>query len=220
MRILLVEDDKALGHGIHMGLRHAGYAVDWVQDGLMAETAMDTQDYDVAVLDINLPKKSGLEVLDHVRAGEKSLPILLLTAKDSINDRIIGLDRGADDYMIKPFDLDELTARIRAVLRRSSGRSVPVLKYRNIELDPSSHTVKQGEKVVDLSSREFSTLQMLMENTGRVLSRHRLEESLYSWKDEIESNAIEVHIHRLRKKLGPDMIRTIRGVGYIMDKVQ
>jgi len=218
MRILLVEDDRALGHGIHLGLKQAGYAVDWVQDGMMAETAIDTQDYDMAVLDINLPKKSGLEVLDHVRAEDKPLPILLLTAKDTINDRIVGLDRGADDYMIKPFDLDELTARIRALLRRSSGRSMPILKYHDITLDPASHTVTKDGAVIDMSSREFSVLQMLMENVGRVLSRNRLEESLYSWKDEIESNAVEVHIHRLRKKLGADLIRTIRGVGYIMDK--
>ncbi len=220
MRILLVEDDKALGHGIHLGLKQAGYAVDWVQDGLMAETAIDTQDYDVAVLDINLPKKSGLEVLDHVRGENKPLPILLLTAKDTINDRIVGLDRGADDYMVKPFDLDELTARIRALLRRSSGRSMPVVKYRDITLDPASYTVTKDHAIVELSTREFAILQLLMENAGRVLSRNRLEESLYSWKDEIESNAVEVHIHRLRKKLGAELVRTIRGVGYIMDKEQ
>ena len=218
MRILLVEDDKALGHGIHLGLRQAGYAVDWVQDGVMAETAIDTQDYDMAVLDINLPKKSGLDVLDHVRSEAKPLPILLLTAKDAINDRIVGLDRGADDYMIKPFDLDELKARIRALMRRSSGRTMPVLTYKDIVLDPASYTVTQKDNIIELSTREFAILQLLMENVGRVLSRNRLEESLYSWKDEIESNAVEVHIHRLRKKLGADLIRTIRGVGYIMDK--
>ncbi len=218
MRILLVEDDKALGHGIHLGLRQAGYAVDWVQDGVMAETAIDTQDYDMAVLDFNLPKKSGLDVLDHVRSEAKPLPILLLTAKDAINDRIVGLDRGADDYMIKPFDLDELKARIRALMRRSSGRTMPVLTYKDIVLDPASYTVTQKDNIIELSTREFAILQLLMENVGRVLSRNRLEESLYSWKDEIESNAVEVHIHRLRKKLGADLIRTIRGVGYIMDK--
>lgn len=218
MRLLLAEDDNNLGTGLHAGLSQAGYAVDWVRDGETAENAFKTEHYDVAVLDIGLPKQSGLEVLDHIRTNGNEVPVLVLTARDTTNDKIIGLDRGADDYMIKPFDLDELNARIRALLRRRAGRALPVLKYRNIELDPASHTVKKDGNIIDISTRAFTVLQTLLENQGRVMSRSRLEESLYSWKDDIESNAVEVHIHHLRKKLGNDLIRTIRGVGYIVDK--
>ncbi len=218
MRLLLAEDDQNLGSGLHAGLTQAGYAVDWVRDGETAEIAFKTEEYDVSVLDIGLPKLSGLEVLDHIRASGTSVPVLVLTARDTINDKIIGLDRGADDYMVKPFDLDELNARIRALLRRKADRTLPVLQHGSIELDPASHTVKKEGAVVDLSTRAFTVLQTLLENQGRVLSRTRLEESLYSWKDEVDSNAVEVHIHHIRKKLGNDLIRTIRGVGYIVDK--
>lgn len=218
MRLLLAEDDKNLGSGLHAGLTHAGYAVDWVRDGDTAERAFMTEDYDVAVIDIGLPKQSGLEVLEHIRVNGVEVPVLVLTARDTTNDKIIGLDSGADDYMIKPFDLDELNARIRALLRRRAGRTEPVIHYGSIELDPASHTVKKDGKVAEISTRAFTVLQTLLENQGRVMSRTRLEESLYSWKDDIESNAIEVHIHHLRKKLGSELIRTIRGVGYIMDK--
>lgn len=218
MRILIVEDDKLLGHGIVSGLRQSGYAVDWVQDGETAESVLDSEQYDALILDIGLPRKSGLEVLDNIREHENPIPVLILTARDAITDKITGLDRGADDYMIKPFELDELNARIRALLRRRSGRSLPVIRHKDLELDPASHAVTKGGQAVELSPREFAILQTLLENVGRVMSRTRLEESLYSWKDEIESNAVDVHIHHLRKKLGAELIRTIRGVGYIVDK--
>lgn len=219
MRLLLAEDDNNLGRGLHAGLSHEGYAVDWVRDGETADTAIVSEDYDVVVLDIGLPKRSGLEVLDNIRAKGKDLPVLILTARDTVEDRVIGLDRGADDYVIKPFDLNELCARIRALLRRRAGRSNPVITHGDIELDPASHTVKKEGKVVELSTRGFAVLQALLENHGRVMSRRHLEDSLYSWKEEIDSNAIEVHIHHIRKKLGGDLIRTIRGVGYIVDKI-
>lgn len=219
MRLLLVEDDKLLGKGIHAGLRQAGYAVDWVMDGDAADAAVAHEPYDLMILDLGLPRRSGLDVLDHVRESGKDLPVLILTARDSVNDKIIGLDRGADDYMIKPFDLDELGARIRALLRRQGGRRSPLLVHGDIELDPAGHSVTKGGVVVDVPPREFAILHTLLENAGRVMSRSRLEESLYSWKDEVDSNAVEVHIHHLRKKFGADLIRTIRGVGYIVDKL-
>jgi two-component system, OmpR family, response regulator QseB len=218
MRLLLVEDNDSIGKGIHTGLTQAGYAVDWVKDGLTAQSALQTEDYDAAVLDIGLPKQSGLEVLSDLRAKGNAIPVLILTARDSVNDRIIGLDHGADDYMVKPFDLDELNARLRAITRRSTGRSSPKLVHGDIELDPASHTVIHNGSVVEIPPRAFAILQALLENAGRVMSRTRLEESMYSWKDELESNAVEVHIHTIRKALGKDLIRTIRGVGYIVDK--
>lgn len=214
MRLLLVEDDKLLGKGIYAGLRQEGYAVDWVRDGEAAESACLSEDYDCVVLDIGLPRKNGLQVLDYVRARGDDTPVLMLTARDTITDRITGLDHGADDYMIKPFDLDELNARVRAVMRRRTGRSNLVLVHGDVELDPGAHTVKKSGELVDISPKGFAILHVLLENKGRVMSRTRLEESLYSWKDDIESNAVEVHIHHLRKKLGSDLIRTIRGVGY------
>lgn len=220
MRLLLIEDNDSIGKGLYVGLNQAGYAVDWVRDGETAQSAFVTEEYDVAVLDLGLPRKSGIEVLAELRARGSKVPVLILTAKDTINDRIIGLDQGADDYMVKPFDLDELQARLRAILRRSSGRASPKLVHGDIELDPASHTVTQNGSIIDLTPRAFDILQTLMENQGRVMSRSRLEESMYSWKDEIESNAVEVHIHQIRKKLGNELIRTIRGVGYIMDKAK
>jgi len=217
MRLLLIEDNESIGKGVNAGLTQAGYAVDWVRDGETATSALLTEDYDIAVLDLGLPKKSGEEVLTDLRKSGKKLPVLILTAKDTVQDRIIGLDLGADDYMIKPFDLDELQARLRALLRRSSGRASPLLSHGDISLDPASHTVTKNGEIIELTPRAFEILQILMENQGRVLSRTRLEDSTYSWKDEIESNAVEVHIHQIRKKLGSKVIRTIRGVGYIMD---
>ncbi|HEC19250.1 MAG TPA: response regulator [Gammaproteobacteria bacterium] len=214
MRLLLVEDDKLLGEGIYTGLCQEGYAVDWVRDGEAAEAACLSEEYDCMVLDIGLPRQNGLQVLERVRARGKDTPVLMLTARDTIADRVTGLDHGADDYMVKPFDLEELHARLRAMLRRRAGRTSPLLIYGDIELDPVAHCVKKAGERVELSPKGFSILQTLLENKGRVMSRTRLEESLYSWKDEIESNAVEVHIHHLRKKLGSDLIRTIRGVGY------
>ena len=218
MRLLLIEDNESIGKGLHTGLKLAGYAVDWVKDGDMALSAFRTEDYDIAVLDLGLPKRSGLEVLQEIRAHGKKLPVLILTAKDTVNDRILGLDSGADDYMLKPFEFDELKARLRALLRRSSGRANPVLIYADVEIDPASHTVTKAGDIIDLSPKAYEILLSLVENQGRVMSRTRLEESMYSWKDELESNAVEVHIHQIRKKMGSKLIRTIRGVGYIMDK--
>ena len=217
MRLLLVEDNQILGKGIHAGLTQAGYAVDWVKDGETALSALKCEEYDLAVVDIGLPGCSGLEVLSSLRDKGLDLPVLLLTARDTIHDRVVGLDCGADDYMVKPFDLDELNARIRALLRRSVGRTTPVIRHGAIELDPAAHTIKKDGQVVELSNRAYAIMQTLLENAGRVMSRSRLEQSLYSWKDDIESNAVEVHIHHIRKKLGNDLIRTIRGVGYIVD---
>jgi len=219
MRILIVEDDTLLGDGIRNGLSQNGYAADWVEDGEAAETALLTNDYELMVLDLGLPKKSGLEVLKSIRAKGDDMPVIILTAQDGVDDRVKGLDSGADDYLTKPFDLEELTARLRALLRRRGGRSTPVIEHGNITVDPASHTVTKDDKTVDISPREFTILQLLLENQNKVMSRSRLEEGLYAWNDEVESNTVEVHIHHLRKKLGAELIRTIRGVGYIIDKI-
>ncbi len=218
MRLLLVEDDELLGNGLQVGLRQNGYAVDWVKDGRSAELFLAAGTYDLMILDLGLPARSGLEVLRTQRRGGSALPVLILTARDTVEDKVSGLDSGADDYLVKPFDLDELAARIRALLRRRSGRGEPVIRHRDLVLDPASHAVMRAGRPVDLSPREFAVLRQLLENRGRVLSRARLEQGLYSWADEIDSNAVEVHIHHLRRKLWPELIRTIRGVGYVIDK--
>ena len=218
MRLLLAEDDSLLGDGIRTGLSQEGYTVDWVQDGLAADIALKTESYELMVLDLGLPKMTGIEILKKLRLRKDDLPVLILTARDTVDDRVEGLDAGADDYLIKPFDLDELTARLRALLRRHGGRASSEIIHEDIVLDPASHAVSKEGQPVEISPREFSILHMLLEKKGKVLSRARLEESLYSWGDEIGSNAIEVHIHHLRKKLGQKLIRTIRGVGYIIDE--
>ena len=218
MRILIVEDDTLLGDGIRIGLSQNGYAADWVEDGEAAETALLTNEYELIVLDLGLPKISGLDVLKKIRAQGNDIPIIILTAQDGVEDRIKGLDSGADDYLTKPFDLEELTARLRALLRRRGGRSTPVIEHDNITLDPASHSVTKDGETTDISPREFTILQLLLENQNKVMSRSRLEEGLYAWNDEVESNTVEVHIHHIRKKLGAKLIRTIRGVGYIIDK--
>lgn len=218
MRLLLVEDDELLGNGLQTGLTQAGYAVDWVKDGEAAGLFLESGEYELMILDLGLPKRSGLDVLSALRQRGDDVPVLILTARDTVEDRVVGLDSGADDYIVKPFDLDEVNARIRALLRRRSGRVEPVIRHKDIELDPASHTVHKAGVAVEVSPREFALLRQLLENRGRVMSRARLEQSLYSWKDEVESNAVEVHVHHLRKKLGPDLIRTIRGVGYVVDK--
>ncbi len=218
MRILIVEDDHLLGEGIQTGLKQEGYAVDWVEDGEAADTALMTNNYELMVLDLGLPKKPGLEVLKDLRAKGDDMPVIILTAMDTVEDRVTGLDSGADDYLTKPFDLGELGARIRALLRRRGGRSNPVIEHKNIKLDPASHSVSKDDEPVDISPREYTILQLLLENRGKVMSRSRLEEGLYAWNNEVESNTVEVHIHHLRKKLGSELIRTIRGVGYIIDK--
>lgn len=218
MRILLVEDDRLLGDGIQVGLTQAGFAVDWVQDGAAGETALKTEPYAALVLDLGLPKLSGLELLRRLRATGNSLPVLILTARDAVADRVKGLDSGADDYVVKPFDLDELAARLRALTRRQRGEAAPLLQVGELQLDPSGRRVRFRGQEVEVSAREFGLLQELMLNAGRVLSREQLEQRLYAWGEEVESNAIEVHIHHLRRKLAPALIRTIRGVGYLLPK--
>jgi len=218
MRIILIEDDVLLGQGIEAGFKQQEYIVDWFQQGQPALMSIKHEEYDVMVLDLGLPDISGLEVLKSLRNQGSQLPVLILTALDGVEDRIAGLDAGADDYLTKPFDLNEVYARIRALIRRMGGRAEPLIEYKNIQLNPAAHTVTQNDKVVDLSRREYGVLLELLENAGRVLSRTRMEESLYSMDDDVGSNAVEVHIHHLRKKLGNDLIRTIRGVGYTIDK--
>lgn len=217
MRLLLVEDDELLGDAIKVGLKQEGYTVDWVKDGYSAGNALADNEFDLVVLDLGLPKKSGLEVLKELRAIGKNLPVMILTAKDSVQDRVLGLDSGADDYLVKPFDLDELCARLRVLQRRTVGRSAPIIEHGNISLDPAAHKVLLKGEVVNLSMREFALLQHLLENIGRVIPRARLEEKLYGWDAEVESNSLEVFIHHLRKKLGTELIRTVRGVGYMIE---
>jgi DNA-binding response OmpR family regulator len=219
MKLLLVEDDALLGDGVRVGLKQAGFAVDWVQDGLAAKVALDSEEYDLLVLDLGLPKLSGMDLLKSVRAKRASLPVLILTARDTVADRVAGLNAGADDYLVKPFDLDELIARLNALLRRSAGQVDLTLQHGAIELTPASHQVRLAGKDVSMSAREFSLLHTLLLHTGRVHSRELLEQTLYGWGEEVESNAVEVHVHHLRKKLGGDLIRTLRGVGYVIDKV-
>jgi two-component system OmpR family response regulator/two-component system response regulator QseB len=218
MRILLAEDDALLGDGLRAGLRQQGFVVDWVRDGLAAERELraEGQPYAAAVLDLGLPLKDGLDVLAGLRSDKISLPVLVLTARDAVPDRIRGLDLGADDYVIKPIDLHELGARLRALLRRSHGQAQELLRVQDLLLDPAARTVQRGETPIPLSTREFDLLQVLMLAAGRVLSREQLEQQLYSWGQEVESNAIEVHIHHLRRKLGSELIQTVRGVGYVL----
>ena len=218
MRILLVEDDPQLGDGLTIGLRQAGFAVDWLKDGISADQALQSETFDLVVLDLGLPRLSGMEVLSRARNRGQTMPILILTARDATGDKVSGLDTGADDFLVKPIDLDELTARIRALTRRSAGRAAPLLIHGELALDPAAHSVSLAGLIVELSSREFSLLQMLLENAGRVLTRTQIEQSIYGWRDEPDSNALEVHIHHLRKKLGSDLIRTLRGVGYTIAK--
>jgi two-component system, OmpR family, response regulator QseB len=218
MRILLVEDDPELGDGLTIGLRQAGFAVDWLRDGNSADQALQSESFDLVVLDLGLPRLSGMEVLSRARSRGLTVPILILTARDATGDKVSGLDAGADDYLVKPIDLDELSARIRALTRRSAGRAAPLLTHGELAVDLAAHRVTLAGDEIELSSREYSLLQMLLENAGRVLTRTQLEQSVYGWRDEPDSNALEVHIHHLRKKLGGDLIRTLRGVGYTIPK--
>jgi two-component system OmpR family response regulator/two-component system response regulator QseB len=218
MRILLVEDDPQLGDGLTIGLRQAGFAVDWVKDGAMAAHALETEAFDLVVLDLGLPRLSGMDLLKRIRGNGQSLSVLILTARDATADKIAGLDAGADDYLVKPIDLDELAARIRAVARRAAGRAQPVLSHGDLTLDPASRRVTMTDIQIELSAREYSVLHALLENAGRVMTRAQLEGSIYGWRDEPDSNALEVHIHHLRKKLGADFIKTLRGVGYMIPK--
>jgi two-component system response regulator QseB len=218
MRILLAEDDALLGDGLRAGLRQQGFVVDWVRDGLAAERELHAEaaNYVAAVLDLGLPLKDGLDVLAGLRRNGITLPVLVLTARDAVPDRIRGLDLGADDYVIKPVDLFELGARLRALVRRSAGQPQELLSAQDVRLDPAARTVLRGGAAVSLSTREFDLLQALMLGAGRVLSREQLEQQLYSWGQEVDSNAVEVHIHHLRRKLGADLIQTVRGVGYVL----
>lgn len=217
MHILLAEDDTLLGDGLRAGLRQLGFQVDWVQDGVAAARELRvTPPYAAAVLDLGLPKQDGLAVLDEVRRAGVKVPVLILTARDAIPDRIRGLDLGGDDYVVKPVDLYELAARLRALVRRAHGQAQPRLQARNIELDVAARLVRKSGAPVSLSPREFDLLHALMLNPDKVLSREQLEQYLYSWGQEVESNAIEVHIHNLRRKLGTALIQTVRGVGYML----
>ncbi len=218
MRVLLVEDDRLLGDGIRAGLMQAGFAVDWARDGREAELALAGEPYDAVVLDLGLPRLSGMEVLARARQAGNAVPILILTARDTVGERIAGLDAGADDYLVKPFDLGELQARLRALIRRAKSQVEPVLTYGALRLDPAGRTASWEGKPVELSAREFSILHELLLNAGRVLSKAQLEEKLYGWGEEIESNAVEVFVHHLRRKLVPGLIRTVRGVGYMIAK--
>lgn len=218
MRILLVEDDRLLGDGVKAGLCAAGFAVDWVRDGEAALAAMATEGFAAVVLDLGLPRRDGLSVLSALRAAGNAVPVLVLTARDQVADKVRCLDLGADDYVVKPFDLDELAARLRALARRARGRAEASLRHGDVVLDPAARSVTlRGEPVV-LTGREFDLLQMLLDAAGRVLTRRVLDEQLYAWGEAVGSNALEVHIHHLRKKLGADLIRTVRGVGYMVDE--
>lgn len=218
MRILLVEDDPLLGDGLAAGLRQHGFAVDWLKDGEAALAALAGERFDLMVLDLGLPKRSGMEVLRRARSDGLALPVLILTARDATADKIAGLDGGADDYLVKPVDLDELAARVRALLRRSGGRAEPALRHGALMLDPAAHRVEVDGRAIDLSAREFAVLHALLANAGRVMSRSQLEQSIYGWNEEPDSNALEVHIHHLRRKFGADLIKTLRGVGYTIPK--
>jgi two-component system OmpR family response regulator/two-component system response regulator QseB len=218
VRVLLVEDDALLGDALQAGLKQAGHAADWVRDGVAAETAALSEDYAALVLDLGLPRKSGLDVLRRLRSAGKTTPVLILTARDTVEDRIAGLDAGADDYLVKPFDMGELHARLRALLRRAGGQASPVICAAGITLDPAAHRVECAGADIELSAREFALLHALMQNAGRALSRAQLEQHLYAWGEEVGSNAVEVFIHHLRKKLGAERIHTLRGIGYVIPK--
>lgn len=219
MRVLVVEDDELLGDAIYVSLKLAGYTVDWVKDGMAAQHALLYEQFGAAVLDIGLPKRSGLEVLKVVRSQGIKTPIIILTARETTEDKVKGLDLGADDYLSKPFDMDELFARLRAVQRRAASRAVTEIIYGSISIDPNAYSVSVDGNQLTLSRREFTLLQKLLENIGKVISRDSLTQTLYGWGDDVDSNALEVHIHNLRKKFGDLLpIRTIRGVGYMVEK--
>lgn len=218
MRVLLVEDDVLLGKAVRTGLEQQGHAVDWVQDGQAAETAVLTHDFAALLLDIGLPKLDGMSLLRQLRAKNHTVPVIIITARDAVADRIACLDAGADDFLVKPFDLDELGARLRAVARRASGRASSDLVHGQLKVDPVARTVTLDDRLVNLTAREFAILTYLLEHLGKVVSKQQLQEALYSWRDEIESNTVEVHVHHLRRKLGRDLIKTMHGIGYMIDE--
>jgi two-component system response regulator QseB len=218
MRILIVEADPMIGASIRTGLRQDGYTADWARDSNSAELAVATNEYDAILLDLGLPGRSGLELLAQWRRKRNNVPILIITARDSVEDRIAGLDTGADDYLVKPFDLNELAARLRALLRRRSGRATPVIEHGPLHLDPATHEVRLNGNPIKLSGRDFALLHALLQAPGVPLSRSQLEDRLYGWEEEIGSNAVEVHIHALRRKIGSELIRNVRGVGYMVPR--
>ena len=219
MRILLAEDDRYLGEGLTLGLKQLGHTVDWVLDGAAAEQALLSENLDALILDLGLPKRDGLHLLRKLRDDGLDLPVLVLTARDTVEDRIQGLDMGADDYVVKPFDLLEVNARLRAISRRREGRSAPVINFADMVLDPAARTLFKAGEEIKLGANEFAVLETLLTHQGRIMSRRSLEESLYGWEEGVESNAVEVYIHHLRKKLGKDLIKTVRGVGYTIQKL-
>ena len=218
MRILLVEDDESLGEGICTALRRAAYAVDWLRDGASALAAIRDEQFDLVVLDLGLPRMDGIEVIRAVRRTGSAVPILVLSARERPVDRTLGLDVGADDYLGKPFDLHELLARVRALLRRSAGFAAPLLTCGGLELDPATLSVRWQGRNVDLSRREFALLRVLMESPGRTISRESAQQRLFGWDEDVASNALDVHVHHLRRKLPAELIRTVRGVGYALDE--
>ena len=218
MRLLLVEDDHMIGESLLDLLRGEHYAVDWVRDGAMADTALHTQQYDLVLLDLGLPKRDGIEVLRGLRARRDRTPVLVATARDAVADRVAGLDAGADDYVVKPYDTSELLARVRALIRRGAGVAEPVFSHHGVTLNPATHEATLDGQAVPLSAKEWAVLEPLIARPGVVLSRAQLEEKLYGWKDDISSNAIEVYIHGLRKKLGADIVQTVRGLGYLVPR--
>ena len=218
MRLLLVEDDTMIGEALLDLLRGEHYAVDWVRDGEMADTALRAHRYDLMLLDLGLPRRDGLEVLRSLRARRDNVPVLVATARDAVGDRVAGLDAGADDYVVKPYDMTELLARIRALIRRRAGHGEPVFAHKGVTLNPATHEATLNGQAVALSAREWAVLEALIARPGAVLSRAQLEEKLYSWKDDISSNAVEVYVHGLRKKLGAGLIQTVRGLGYMVPR--
>ena len=218
MRVLLVEDDPMIAQGLQTALRDGGFAVDWMRDGAGAAAARRTAAFDLVLLDLGLPRRDGIDVLRELRRRGDTTPVIILTARDDIQHRVAGLDAGADDYVVKPFDLDEVTARMRSVLRRAAGRGEPVIQHGDLRLDPVTRTVERGGVPVNLSAHEYAVLEALLQRPGAVLSRAQLEDRLYGWDEQIGSNAVEVYVHGLRRKLGSDAIRTLRGVGYFVPK--
>ena len=218
MRVLLVEDDPMIAQGLQTALRDGGFAVDWMRDGAGAAAALRTAAFVLVLLDLGLPRRDGIDVLRELRRRGDTTPVIILTARDDIQHRVAGLDAGADDYVVKPFDLDEVTARMRSVLRRAAGRGEPVIQHGDLRLDPVTRTVERGGVPVNLSAHEYAVLEALLQRPGAVLSRAQLEDRLYGWDEQIGSNAVEVYVHGLRRKLGSDAIRTLRGVGYFVPK--
>jgi DNA-binding response OmpR family regulator len=218
MRVLLVEDDTMIGQAVLDVLRSEHYAVDWVRDGVAADSALLAEQYDLVLLDLGLPKADGLQVLRSLRGRRDTVPVLVATARDAVGDRVAGLDAGADDYIVKPYDTDELLARVRALLRRSAGRGEPVISHKGVELNPATREARLNGQPLNLSPREWALLEPMLQRPGVVFSRAQLEQKLYGWKDDISSNAVEVYVHGLRKKLGAEFIRTVRGLGYVVPR--